>query len=209
MIGARAVPGKEVLGVHNSFPARGIPARDVGGDSITGGNHLDVSTPGHAVWPDEAACAEVGGEWWFPEPHSRVPQAVLRICAGCPVRAHCLAFALSRDVPHGVWAGLTAGEVWSLRDQLAAGRQPAEVVAASLALSATRGQAAEAVYYSPAPDRSSPGALPYQARRHRRSKSAREASHVTAAHELNDLPEPTAAELAEAEALLDSVSPAA
>jgi WhiB family redox-sensing transcriptional regulator len=174
---------------------------------VTGVHHRDVGSP---AWPEQAACAEVGGEWWFPEPHSRVPPAVLRICAGCPVRAHCLAFALSRDVPHGVWAGLTAGEVWSLRDELAAGRRPAEVVAASLALTAARGSAADqAVYYSPAPDRSSPGALPYQARRHRRVSSARETSHHANTWELLDLPEPTAAQLAEAEALLDSVSPAA
>ena len=169
-------------------------------------NQLDVGTP---AWPDQAACAEVGGEWWFPEPHSRVLPAVLRICADCPVRAYCLAFALSRDVPHGVWAGLTAGEVWSLRDQLAAGRKPAEVVAASLALSATRGKEAdEAVYYSPAPDRSSPGALPYQARRHRHA-SSHEGRRRATTRELTDLPEPTAAELAEAEALLDEVSSAA
>ena len=112
-------------------------------------------------------------------------------CADCPVRAYCLAFALSRDVPHGVWAGLTAGEVWSLRDQLAAGRKPAEVVAASLALSATRGKEAdEAVYYSPAPDRSSPGALPYQARRHRHA-SSHEGRRRATTRELMDLPEPT------------------
>ncbi len=174
---------------------------------MTSANEYDNAAPS---WPDQAACAEVGGEWWFPEPHSRVLPAVLRICADCLVRAHCLAFALSRDVPHGVWAGLTAGEVWSLRDQLASGREPAEVVAASLAKSALRGKAAEeAVYYSPAPDRSSPGALPYQARRHRRGVATRETPRRAHARELTDLPEPTDAELAEAEAILGSVSPAA
>lgn len=32
------------------------------------------------------------------------------LCAGCPVRAECLAYALDERVEHGVWGGMTERE---------------------------------------------------------------------------------------------------
>lgn len=32
------------------------------------------------------------------------------ICAGCPVRATCRAYALTAREPYGIWGGLTARE---------------------------------------------------------------------------------------------------
>lgn len=37
------------------------------------------------------------------------------ICASCPVRLHCLAFALSTNQEEGTWGGLTPSERRSLR----------------------------------------------------------------------------------------------
>jgi len=66
-------------------------------------------------WQREGACREVGDpELWFSTraPHQREAATV---CAGCPVRDACLAYALSwrtwtfdssqHDRPVGVWGG--------------------------------------------------------------------------------------------------------
>ncbi len=47
-----------------------------------------------ARWEDYAACAEVGSDSWFPEKGGSSAQAKA-ICAECPVREPCLAFALA------------------------------------------------------------------------------------------------------------------
>ncbi|MGI8815333.1 MAG: WhiB family transcriptional regulator [Pseudonocardia sp.] len=60
-------------------------------------------------WRHDAACIEVDTELFFPEPGEPTAPAK-RICAGCPVRAECLSFALARREPHGVFGGLSVGE---------------------------------------------------------------------------------------------------
>jgi hypothetical protein len=48
---------------------------------------------------------------WFPEPDDAAAVAAAKaLCALCPDRAACLAGALARDEPHGVWGGLTEHE---------------------------------------------------------------------------------------------------
>lgn len=61
-----------------------------------------------------AACVEHDPEVWFPRPLQGRPQptrqapgeAAKAVCAGCPERAPCLAYALEQAIPHGVWGGL-------------------------------------------------------------------------------------------------------
>lgn len=61
-------------------------------------------------WMDDAACGEgktwkgvpVDPEWWFPEIGTG---AIARsICATCPVRVECAAYALRHKLA-GIWAG--------------------------------------------------------------------------------------------------------
>lgn len=64
-------------------------------------------------WAAEAKCAEVDPELWFPVwdgKGSSTTAAAKRVCAQCPVRAECLAYALEVCEPHGVWGGLTPHE---------------------------------------------------------------------------------------------------
>jgi WhiB family redox-sensing transcriptional regulator len=60
-------------------------------------------------WRDSARCREVDPELWYPE-IGESPHAAKRICGVCPVREACLADALGRREPHGVWGGLTTNE---------------------------------------------------------------------------------------------------
>lgn len=59
--------------------------------------------------PDGGLCAQTDPEVFFPEKGGS-PRDAQRICARCEVRAECLRWALDRQVPHGVWGGLTARE---------------------------------------------------------------------------------------------------
>ena len=57
-------------------------------------------------------CTEEDPEMFFAESPSDIELAKL-ICGDCPVRNECLAGALARREPHGVWGGqlFIAGEV--------------------------------------------------------------------------------------------------
>ena len=71
-------------------------------------------------WMDDAACAEVGDDFWFPEKGTSATIAK-RICAGCPVRSECLEYALEHDPRFGIWGGLGVRE----RERLARQRRAA------------------------------------------------------------------------------------
>lgn len=65
-----------------------------------------LTTP--APWMADALCAQVGGEFWFPEPgDSRCADKARRVCQSCPVRDLCLQHALDTNEPDGIWGGLT------------------------------------------------------------------------------------------------------
>lgn len=67
-----------------------------------------------ATWRDFAACAEVGGDIWFPEKGGSTRQAK-EVCASCEVRAACLDYALEHSIAHGIWGGLSETERRPLR----------------------------------------------------------------------------------------------
>ena len=52
----------------------------------------------------QTPCREYDAELWFAERADLVAQAQ-SLCGGCPVRAACLAGALERREPWGVWGG--------------------------------------------------------------------------------------------------------
>ncbi|MFI7113929.1 WhiB family transcriptional regulator [Nonomuraea sp. NPDC050227] len=60
-------------------------------------------------WMDGAFCVEADPEAWFPE-HGAPAGPAKRICAACPARAACLAYALAEDIPYGIYGGLTPQE---------------------------------------------------------------------------------------------------
>lgn len=74
-------------------------------------------------WREEAACKGHPARFWFPVviPNLRRqsapdPYAYGRtICAGCPVAAECLAYALEANEREGLWGGLAPGERHALR----------------------------------------------------------------------------------------------
>ena len=64
-----------------------------------------------AAWTALALCAEVGGDFFYPEKGGSSRDA-RSICASCPVRGQCLADALTRmgeygSGKYGVWGGTT------------------------------------------------------------------------------------------------------
>lgn len=81
------------------------------------------------AWIDDAACAGIGTDLFYPasEVPDRAAGQVARakeVCRGCPVIDACHAFVMATEPPtqrHGVWAGLTPEE----RTALARKRQRA------------------------------------------------------------------------------------
>lgn len=72
-----------------------------------------------AAWMEQARCAQVDPELWFPAKGQPVKTAKA-VCARCPVRQECLEFALAgadswMGLAHGVWGGLTEAERRVLR----------------------------------------------------------------------------------------------
>ena len=77
-------------------------------------------------WRDDAACAGQDPRWWFPGRAEPITHG-LAVCAGCPVRRACLAFALEHAEQDGMWGGLPPEELRPLRARVEAASSPAEV----------------------------------------------------------------------------------
>jgi WhiB family transcriptional regulator, redox-sensing transcriptional regulator len=61
-------------------------------------------------WAGGAACQGHDLQEWMDDGPDLPTGAARAICADCPVRAACLAHALTHDEPWGMWGGLTARE---------------------------------------------------------------------------------------------------
>ena len=65
-------------------------------------------------WRSAAACRDTDPDLFFPVSESgkslEQVEGAKAICAGCPVRRPCLAFALGTGQAHGIWGGLTEQE---------------------------------------------------------------------------------------------------
>jgi len=64
---------------------------------------------GSPCWWFAGLCAQTDPELFFPEKGGSVREAKA-VCAGCPVRAQCLAHALAHGERYGVWGGLSEPE---------------------------------------------------------------------------------------------------
>ena len=62
------------------------------------------------AWQKSAACRDTAGQIdWFASNAHRPPdiEAAKGVCAHCPVRTQCEAFAMADPLLQGVWGGLT------------------------------------------------------------------------------------------------------
>ena len=71
-------------------------------------------------WAAEAACRDMGPAVFYVERNSDADSSgavaeAKAVCAGCPVRAECLAYALTSNEQHGVWGGTSVRERRKLR----------------------------------------------------------------------------------------------
>jgi WhiB family redox-sensing transcriptional regulator len=70
-------------------------------------------------WRDAAACRDADPDLFFPVgktgPGQRQIDTAKQICAACPARVQCLAWALDNSVASGVWGGTTEDERRSMR----------------------------------------------------------------------------------------------
>lgn len=77
------------------------------------GRHQDLgSMPGE--WTERAACLPEDPDLFFPTRGADV-NAAKEVCAGCPVRAECLDYALASGQHHGIWGGTSERERRRLR----------------------------------------------------------------------------------------------
>lgn len=73
-------------------------------------------------WTVRAACRDADPDLFFPlgaSEHSPAQvEAAAAVCAGCPVTAQCLTWALDTGQDHGIWAGTTPEERRTMRRAL-------------------------------------------------------------------------------------------
>ncbi|MGI8575234.1 MAG: WhiB family transcriptional regulator [Egibacteraceae bacterium] len=77
----------------------------------------DLTAAPETGWQARARCQEVDSECFFapnrtePKPERLAREARAKaVCATCPVREPCLAWALAVREPHGVWGGHSESE---------------------------------------------------------------------------------------------------
>jgi WhiB family redox-sensing transcriptional regulator len=66
------------------------------------------------AWQDDALCAQVSQEMFFPEKGGSTRDAK-RICESCNVKAQCLAYAQATEERFGIWGGKSERERRALR----------------------------------------------------------------------------------------------
>jgi WhiB family transcriptional regulator, redox-sensing transcriptional regulator len=71
----------------------------------------------YSPWREDAACLRAGDDVdFFPDPEDIAGIAGAKaVCAGCPVAAECLTWAIETNQSEGVWGGHTPKERRSLR----------------------------------------------------------------------------------------------
>lgn len=75
---------------------------------------IAVEAPGD--WVDEALCAQIGGDAWFPE-LGGASKPAQTVCGECPVRDECLNYAIRNNISDGIWGGLSPNARTRLRNK--------------------------------------------------------------------------------------------
>lgn len=70
-------------------------------------------------WVDDAVCTRAEPELFFPEKGGTTRPA-LALCAECPVQPECLDYAITNNIHHGVWGGMSERARARLRQRNAA-----------------------------------------------------------------------------------------
>lgn len=92
--------------------------RDIS-DLVAGNRGSDLFSFEMPAWYDDALCAQVDPGAFFP-PKGASLRPAKRVCAACPVRDECLAFAMDNNELHGVWGGLSELDRRKMRKAAAA-----------------------------------------------------------------------------------------
>ena len=75
--------------------------------------------PYYDDWRQRAACRDQDPELFFPlsemGPGAQQVERAKSVCARCPVRAECLAYALDDGLDHGIFGGATEAERRAVR----------------------------------------------------------------------------------------------
>lgn len=66
------------------------------------------------AWADHGSCTNADPDLFFPQPGADTSYA-RSICRACPVRLHCLDYALESGQKHGIWGGMTESQRRRLR----------------------------------------------------------------------------------------------
>jgi WhiB family transcriptional regulator, redox-sensing transcriptional regulator len=78
-----------------------ITSEELGGDQVTAlGSLLDAAPRAGLDLP----CRSGDADLWFAEAPAELERAKA-LCTACPIKAECLAGALGREEPWGVWGG--------------------------------------------------------------------------------------------------------
>jgi WhiB family redox-sensing transcriptional regulator len=91
--------------VLTGFAPEVLPAQTCGFDlSPAAQAPLDPLDPLSKACPDDVPCRVQDADLWFAETPSELEQAKI-LCGTCPARLACLAGAVERREPWGVWGG--------------------------------------------------------------------------------------------------------
>jgi len=90
-----------VLGRSVPLESGAISPELAGGDTASGVGTLLDAAPAAGL---DLPCRSGDADLWFAESPRELEQAKA-LCGGCPIRVECLAGALSREEPWGVWGG--------------------------------------------------------------------------------------------------------
>lgn len=72
---------------------------------------IDLNTlPRPPAWTEQALCAQVSLDAWFPGDGERGTEAK-RICGGCPVIEQCRQMCIDLGEMEGIWAGQAASTI--------------------------------------------------------------------------------------------------
>lgn len=74
-----------------------------------GGRGERPPPPADSNWQEQAVCASVDPDLFFP-PKGLPSREAKSVCSGCPVRVECLEYALTIPLIFGVWGGTTEQE---------------------------------------------------------------------------------------------------
>lgn len=66
-------------------------------------------------WMERGKCVGMDTEYFFPTKGDNVAcDAAKAICAKCPVKQTCLNWAMTNEIWHGVWGGLTGNQRYNM-----------------------------------------------------------------------------------------------